>query len=51
MNLDKEHNKFKKVSSMSVYGKEFPNYGKIESKLVFRRPEEKYYPLGFAEMP
>ena len=49
MNLDKEYNKFNKVSSISIYGKDFPNYGKIEKKYVFKRPEEKYYPLAFAE--
>ena len=47
LKLDKEMQQLNQASKLSIYGKDFPNYGKIEKKLVFRRPEEKYYPMPF----
>jgi hypothetical protein len=45
--LDPALNKINKVSKLSNYNNDFQNWGKIEKKLVEKRPEEKYYPLHF----
>lgn len=47
MLLDPGLSKINKVSKLSLYNNDFQNWGKIEKKLVEKRPEEKYYPLHF----
>lgn len=45
--LDKKLNKTAKVSKDSVYTQDYQNWGKIDKKLVMRRPIEKVYTLKF----
>jgi hypothetical protein len=35
------------MHSHSMYGNDFQNWGKLENKLVLKRPEEKYYKMKF----
>ena len=41
MFLDKKLNRAAKVSNNSVYTHDFQNWGKLDKKLVMRRPVEK----------
>lgn len=36
-----------KINSHSLYGNDFQNWGKLDKKLVLKRPIEKYYKLKF----
>jgi len=47
MQLDPDVHKFGKVSNMSMSKKTYQNWGKVQAKLVMKRPEERYYPLNF----
>jgi hypothetical protein len=37
----------KDVPQASLYKKDYASWGKPRGKLVFGRPEEKYYPMPF----
>lgn len=37
----------KKMPQASLYQNDFQSWGKPPGKLVFGRPEEKYYPMKF----
>jgi hypothetical protein len=37
----------KEVPQASLYKNDFASWGKSNGKLVFGRPEEKYYPMNF----
>ena len=37
----------KEIPQASLYKSDFASWGKSNGKLVFGRPEEKYYPMNF----
>ena len=44
---DEDLVKINQVQQLSLYGKDYPNWGRLEQKLDEKRPEEKYYRLNF----
>ena len=51
MQLDQNVNQYCKASNMTMSKKEYQNWGKTQSRLVMKRPEERYYPLNFIGKP